>query len=422
MGLIKSAIAAVGGTLRDQWREYFYCDSLTPDTLVVRGQKKGSGRNRGDDNVISNGSGVVVAEGQCMMIVDSGRVVEVSAEPGEYTFDASSEPSVFSGDLGDAIMNTFRAIGRRISYGGDAARDQRVYYFNTKEIVENRFGTQNPIPFRVLDRNIGLDIDVSVRCSGIYSYRIADPLLFYSNVCGNVANAYRRSDIDAQLKTEFITALQPAFAKISETGVRPSALPAHAAELADAMNEALTKKWLETRGIAVVSVALNPITLPEEDAEMIKQAQRTAIMRDPSMAAATLATAQADAMRAAAANKGGAAVGFMGMNMASAQGGLDAASLYAMGSTGAANRGASPEPAADSWKCSCGAVNTGKFCAECGAKRPEAETWKCSCGAVNTGKFCSECGAKRPEAETWTCSCGAVNTGKFCSECGAKRP
>ncbi len=420
MGLIRSAIAAVGGTLRDQWREYFYCDSLTPDTLVVRGQKKGSGRNRGDDNVISNGSGVVVAEGQCMMIVDSGRVVEVSAEPGEYTFDASSEPSVFTGDLGDAIMNTFRAIGRRISYGGDAARDQRVYYFNTKEIIENRFGTQNPIPFRVLDRNIGLDIDVSVRCSGIYSYRIADPLLFYSNVCGNVAAAYRRSDIDAQLKTEFITALQPAFAKISETGVRPSALPAHAAELADAMNEALTKKWLETRGIAVVSVALNPITLPEEDAEMIKQAQRTAIMRDPTMAAATLATAQADAMRAAAANKGGAAVGFMGMNMASAQGGLDAASLYAMG--GKANKGASPEVSADSWKCSCGAVNTGKFCSECGAKRPELETWTCSCGAVNTGKFCSECGAKRPESETWTCSCGAVNTGKFCSECGAKRP
>ncbi len=395
MGLIRSAIAAVGGTLRDSWREYFYCDSLSPDVLVVRGQKKSSGRNRGDDNVISNGSGIVVAEGQCMVIADAGRVVEVCAEPGEFTFDSSSEPSIFSGDLGDAIMNTFRAIGRRITYAGDAARDQRVYYFNTKEIVENRFGTQNPIPFRVLDRNIGLDIDVSVRCSGIYSYRISDPLLFYSNVCGNVAREFLRSEIDAQLKTEFVTALQPAFAKISEAGVRPSALPAHALELADAMNEALTKKWRDTRGITVVSVALNPITLPEEDAELIKQAQRTAIMRDPTMAAATLVGAQADAMKAAASNKGGAVGGFMGMNMASAAGGMNAGTLFAMSNSGAQNP--TPAPAApETWKCACGAVNTGKFCPECGAKKPSAE-WKCSCGAVNTGKFCPECGARRPE-------------------------
>lgn len=418
MGLIKAAITAVGGTLRDQWKEYFYCDSLPADVLVVRGQKKTSGRNnRGDDNVISSGSGIVVAEGQCMIITDSGRIVEVCAEPGEFTFDASCEPSVFSGNLGDAIMNTFRSIGRRITYGGDAARDQRVYYFNTKEIVENRFGTQNPIPFRVVDRGIGLDIDVSVRCSGIYSYRIADPLLFYSNVCGNVSRAFTRSELDAQLKTEFITALQPAFAKISETGVRPSALPAHAAELADAMNEALTKKWAQTRGIAVVSVALNPITLPEADAELIKQAQRTAILRDPTMAAATLAGAQADAMKAAAANKGGAAVGFMGMNMASAAGGVDAGTLYAMG----AQRQPAPSASGgDGWKCSCGQVNTGKFCSECGAGRPDPE-WKCSCGHVNTGKFCSECGAGRPDPE-WKCSCGHINTGKFCSECGAGRP
>ncbi len=391
MGLIRSTLAAVGGTLRDQWREYFVCDSLPADVLAVRGQKKGS-RNRGDDNVISSGSGIVVSEGQCMMIVDSGRVVEVCAEPGEFTFDASSEPSVFSGDLGDAIMNTFRTIGRRISYAGDAARDTRVYYFNTKELVDNKFGTQNPIPFRVLDRNIGLDIDVSVRCSGVYSYRIADPLLFYTNVCGNVATEFRRSDIDMQLKTEFVTALQPAFAKISEAGVRPSALPAHAVELADALNEALTNKWAKTRGLAVVSVALNPITLPEADAELIKQAQRTAILRDPTMAAATLAGAQADAMKTAAGNPGGAAVGFMGMNMAAGAGGMNAAGLYAMG---AQPQQPQPQPAPRAeWTCSCGAVNTGKFCSECGAPRPDAE-WTCSCGTVNKGKFCSECGKQR---------------------------
>lgn len=410
MGLIKAALSAVGGTLRDSWREYFYCDALNSNTLVVRGQKKTKGwNNRGDDNVISDGSGIVVAEGQCMMIVDAGKVVEVSAEPGEFTFDSSSSPSIFSGDLGDAIVDTFREIGRRIAYGGDTARDCRVYYFNTKEIVENRFGTQNPIPFRVLDRNIGLDIDVSVRCSGLYSYRIADPLLFYSNVCGNVADAFTRGMIDAQLKTEFISALQPAFAKISELGVRPSALPAHAQELADAMNEALTSKWLKTRGLAVVSVALNPITLPDEDAELIKQAQRTAILRDPTMAAATLAGAQADAMKAAAANKGGAAVGFMGMNMAQQSGGISADALYRMGAQ-APHEPQTPQPvpqpvpqptphpaAGDTWTCEkCGTVNTGKFCSECGEKRPSAE-WVCECGTVNTGKFCSECGKKRGE-------------------------
>ena len=400
MGLIKATLSAVGGTLRDQWREYFYCDSLTSDVLVVRGQKKTRNHNnRGDDNVISNGSGIVVAEGQCVIIVDSGKIVEVTAEPGEFTFDSSSEPSIFTGDLGDAIINTFRTIGRRIAYGGDAARDCRVYYFNTKEIVENRFGTQNPIPFRVVDNNIGLDIDVSVRCSGIYSYRIADPLLFYSNVCGNVSTAYTRSMIDSQLKTEFISALQPAFAKISDMGVRPSALPAHATELSDAMNEALTKKWCETRGLAVVSVALNPITLPEADAELIKNAQHAAILRDPTMAAATLAGAQADAMRAAAANKNGAAVGFMGMGMASQAGGMSAETLYAMGARQQQSASPAPAPApapTDTWKCACGSVNSGKFCPDCGAKRPDTE-WRCACGSVNTAKFCPECGAKRPE-------------------------
>ena len=400
MGLIQAAMGAVSGTLRDQWKEYFYCDSLTTDTLVVRGQKKTSGRNRGDDNVISNGSGIVVAEGQCVIVVDSGKIVEVSAEPGEFTFDSSSEPSIFAGNLGSSLLATFAAIGRRFTYGGDAARDCRVYYFNTKEITENKFGTQNPIPFRVVDASVGLDIDVSVRCSGVYSYRIADPLLFYANVCGNVSRAYPRSEIDTQLKTEFVSALQPAFAKLSELGVRPSALPAHALEIADAMNEVLSKRWGETRGIDVVSVALNPITLPEADAELIKQAQRTAILRDPTMAAATLAQAQADAMKAAASNQGGAAVGFMGMNMAAQQGGMNAQTLYAMGAAQQQTQQPvqtppAPAQSGDTWTCQCGKVNTGKFCSECGTPRPSGP-WTCSCGTVNTGKFCSECGAPRP--------------------------
>lgn len=429
MGLIKAITGAAGSAFADQWKEFFYCDSISNDILVVKGQKRLSSRSsntKGSDNIISNGSGIAVADGQCMIIVEQGKIVEVCAEPGEFTFDSSTEPSIFSGSLGEGIINTFKTIGKRFTYGGDTGKDQRVYYFNTKELVDNKFGTPNPIPFRVVDRNIGLDIDVSVRCNGVYSYKIADPLLFYANVCGNVESEYAKDKIEGQLKTEFVSALQPAFAKISEMEIRPSALPAHAEEIAEAMNEALSKKWSEIRGLEVVTVALNPITLPEEDQELIKNAQKTAILRDPNMAAATLAGAQAEAMKAAASNDAGAMTGFMGMGMAmNSGGGANANDLFAMGmnrqdSQPSAQPQASPSKT-DGWTCACGTVNTGKFCNECGAKKPEDSKWTCTCGAVNTGKFCSECGAKKPEGP-WTCTCGQVNEGKFCSQCGAKRP
>ena len=426
MGLIKAGIGALGGVLADQWKEFFYCESLEKDVMVVKGKKRITGRSsntKGNDNIISNGSGIAVADGQCMMIVEQGKVVEVCAEPGEYTYDTFTEPSIFTGDLGDGIAATFRSIGKRFTYGGDTGKDQRVYYFNTKELIDNKFGTPNPIPFRVVDRNIGLDIDVSVRCSGVYSYRISNPLLFYTNVCGNVQQEYNRSEIESQLKTEFISALQPAFAKISELEIRPSALPGHAEELSEAMNEALTKKWGELRGLTVVSIAMNPITLPEEDAEMIKQAQRTAIMRDPTMAAATLVGAQSDAMKTAAGNPNGAMMGFMGMGMAQQAGGMNAQNLFAMGQQQAAQQQAASVQG--SWKCSCGAMATGKFCMECGAKKPEPVkpgAWKCSCGHMATGKFCPECGSPKPADDGWTCSCGAINKGKFCQNCGAKKP
>ncbi len=423
MGLIKAAIGAIGGTLADQWKEYFYCDSLDKSVLVTKGQKRSSGRSsntKGNDNIISNGSGIAVNDGQCMIIVDQGKIVEVCAEPGEYTYDASTEPSIFAGSLGKSIIDTFKTIGKRFTLGGDTGKDQRVYYFNTKEIIDNKFGTPNPIPFRVVDRNINLDIDVSVRCSGVYSYKITNPLLFYTNVCGNVEEDYERLELDSQLKTEFISALQPAFAKISELELRPSAIPGHADELATAMNEALTKKWNELRGISVVSIAMNPITLPEEDAELIKNAQHAAIMRDPTMAAATLVGAQADAMRTAAANENGAMTGFMGMGMAmNAGGGMNPQNLYAMGSQNNA-------PSANTWRCSCGSTVSGNFCQNCGSKKPEQNGgWKCSCGAENMGKFCQNCGAKKPSgAPLYRCDkCGwqpedPHNPPKFCPECG----
>ena len=402
MGLIKAGMGALGGTLADQWKEFFYCESMPKEVLVTKGQKRTTGRSsntKGNDNIISNGSGIAVADGQCMIIVEQGKVVEVCAEPGEFTYDTSTEPSIFSGNLGESIKETFKTVGKRFTYGGDTGKDQRIYYFNTKEILENRFGTANPVPFRVVDSKIGLDIDVSIRCSGVYSYKIVDPLLFYSNVCGNVEQEYSREELDGTLKKEFISALQPAFGRLSEMELRPNQIVTHNTDLENAMNTALSEKWGALRGLKVVSIAFGSITLPDEDAELIKQAQRTAIMRDPTMAAATLVGAQADAMKTAAGNEAGAMTGFMGMGMA---------------------------PAAGGWKCACGTTVTGNFCPNCGTKRPaEDEGWTCSCGAVNKGKFCTNCGAKKPAgAPLYRCDkCGwepedPKNPPRFCPECG----
>lgn len=440
MGLIKAGMGALGGTLADQWKEFFYCESMPKEVLVTKGQKRTTGRSsntKGNDNIISNGSGIAVADGQCMIIVEQGKVVEVCAEPGEFTYDTSTEPSIFSGNLGESIKETFKTVGKRFTYGGDTGKDQRIYYFNTKEILENRFGTANPVPFRVVDSKIGLDIDVSIRCSGVYSYKIVDPLLFYSNVCGNVEQEYSREELDSTLKKEFISALQPAFGRLSEMELRPNQIVTHNTDLENAMNTALSEKWGALRGLKVVSIAFGSISLPDEDAELIKQAQRTAIMRDPTMAAATLVGAQADAMKTAAGNEAGAMTGFMGMGMAmnAAGGGMNAQNLFAMGQQQQAQQAApTPQPtpapqaapAAGGWKCACGTTVTGNFCPNCGTKRPaEDEGWTCSCGAVNKGKFCTNCGAKKPAgAPLYRCDkCGwepedPKNPPRFCPECG----
>ena len=433
MGLLKALMGSVGGTLSDQWKEYFYCDSMPEDVLAVKGKKRVSGRsaNRENDNIITNGSVIAVADGQAMMIVDQGKVVEFTAEPGEFTYDASSEPTIFCGDLGTSIMETFKTVGKRFTFGGEKAKDQRVYYFNLKELVGSKYGTPSPVPFRVVDRNIGLDWEISVRCFGEYSFHICDPLLFYTNVCGNITEDYTRDRLEGQMKTELLTALQPAFARISEMGIRYSSLPAHTMELADILNQVLSKKWRELRGIEIVSFGVSSIKASEEDEKMLKDMQRTAVFSNPNMAAAYDVMARGDAMKAAASNTAGAATGFMGMGMVQNMGGgTNAAQLFQMGQQQAAQQAAAPAsapaPAAESWKCSCGATATGKFCTECGAKRPEAPAgWTCSCGTVNQGKFCTECGAKKPSAAPqYRCNkCGWVpadpkNPPRFCPECG----
>lgn len=424
MGLIKAGMGAIGGTLADQWKEFFYCDAIDKDVLVVKGRKKTTDRSsnrKGEENIISNGSGIAVADGQCMIIVEQGKIIEMCAEPGQFTFDSSSEPSIFVGSLGEGIHNTFETMKRRFTFGGDTGKDQRIYYFNLKEIMDNKYGTANPVPFRVVDTNIGLDIDISVRCHGTYSYKIVDPLLFYTNVCGNIGNEFNREEIDSTLKAELLTALQPAFAKISQLGIRYSALPGHTSEIVDALNEILDKKWYQLRGIKIASMAVNSIVANKEDEELIKNAQRTAIFKNPSMAAATLVEAQSEALKGAASNEGGAMIGFMGMNMAQNAGGLNAQDLYKMSQE--SSKSVDSKLNKDEWSCSCGTKNTGRFCVECG--KPKVVGWLCSCGNTNKGKFCSECGKPKPEdAPLYRCDkCGwepedPYHPPKFCPECG----
>ncbi len=436
MGLIKAGKGAIGGVFADQWKEFFYCDSLAADVLVTKGAKRvgeKSSNTKGDDNIISNGSKIAVNDGQCMLIVESGKVVEICAEPGEFVYDSSTEPSIFAGSLGKSIIETFKAIGKRFTFGGDTGKDQRVYYINTKEIVGNKYGTPSPVPFRVVDGNIGLDVDIEIRCHGEYSYKITNPILFYSNVCGNVRGDFKKDAIESQLKSELLTALQPAFAKVSELGIRYSALPGHTVQISDALNEILSAKWKETRGIEITVFGISTVSASEEDEKMIKELQRNATFKNPNMAAAHLVDAQAQAMRDAAKNEGGmgAMGGFFNMNMAQNAGGVNAQNLFAMGQQyddakkAEAKAKAEAEKAALLWNCTCGkSGNDGKFCTECGAPKPE-DGWKCECGNVNTGKFCLNCGKKKPESEPlYACDkCGwkpedPKNPPKFCPECG----
>ncbi|MDR3344883.1 MAG: SPFH domain-containing protein [Oscillospiraceae bacterium] len=408
MGLIKAAIGATGGTLADQWKEFFTCDALDNATLAVRGSKQTSRRSsntHGHDNVITSGSGIAVADGQCMLITEQGRIAEVCAEPGAYTYDASSEPSIFCGSLGQGLRNVFSTIGKRFVYGGDTAKDQRVYYFNTKEIFDNKFGTANPVPFRVVDGNIGLDIDVSVRCNGIFTFRIENPLLFYTNVCGNVDSAFRKEQIAETLRADLLNALAPALSKISDLQIRPNQLAGKNMEMRDALQDVLTDEWVGKRGLQILSVSFNSVTVPPEDEELIKQAQRAAMLQNPTYAAATLAAAQADAMRSAAENDAGAMTGFMGMGFAQQAGGANPAQLFGLGAppTGAAYNSPTPPPtapAADAaaWLCSCGTENSGKFCTNCGKAKALAVQcavcgWVLPEGAAKPN-FCPNCGAK----------------------------
>ncbi len=409
MGLIKAAAGAIGGTMADQWKDFFICDAIEEDVLVVKGSKHASGRSsntKGESNVITDGSAISVADGQCMMIVEQGRVIELSAEPGIFIYKNDLSPSIFAGNLKDGLRGAAKDAWERFKFGGGPGKDQRIYYFNTKELLGNKYGTLNPIPFKVMiDPSINKFLGISVRCNGEYSYKIVNPMLFYTNVCGNVQNEYTREEIDSQLKSELLTALQPALAKISARGIDYSEIPLYTQEITEALNQELTSQWTEKRGLQIVSFGINSISVSDEDKLKIQNMQQAIFMSDPSMAAGNIAAAQADAMRTAAANENGAMTGFMGMGMAAQASGLNANDLFRMGQQ--------PQQTA---------AQQAQMAAAGTASAPPAEAWICKCGTMASGKFCPECGSPKPtETQSWTCSCGTVNKGKFCENCGSPR-
>ncbi|AYB00321.1 SPFH domain-containing protein [Lachnoanaerobaculum umeaense] len=420
MGLISAITGAAGGVLADSWRDYFYQDSIDDSVLVIKGKKRVDQRgsnNKGTNNVITDGSIIDVADGQCMIVVENGAIKDVCAEPGKFVYSNTAEPTIFAGNLKTTIKRSWEQFKNRLTFGGGATGDTRIYYVNTKEIRGNKYGTAAPIPYRVVDTNIGLDMDTAIRCHGEYAFKVVDPVLLYKEVAGNVSDVFETVELEKQMRPDLLTALQPAIGRLSGIGSRYSDIPNHTLELANELNSIMSSTWGERYGIEISSFAMSSITISKEDEDLIKQLQRTAVFQRTSMAAANLSAAQADAMRNAANNAGGAMLGFAGMNMANQMGGMNAGQLYQMAAQEQAAQqqfGGNPQmngmqqmnngmqqnasPQGGTWTCSHGhANNTGKFCAECGEPKPAA-TLRCSaCGytpndPLNPPKFCPECG------------------------------
>ncbi len=441
MGLIKAAKDAFGSLMADQWREYFYCSSMPSDVLMLKAEKQVTqGRNsnvKGTNNIISNGSVISVNAGQCMMIVDQGKIAEFCAEPGEFVYDTSSEPSLLYGDLGENIKATFGQLGRRFTFGGSTAKDQRVYYINTKEILNNLYGTPNPVRFHYVSRNTGFELETSVKCNGQYTFRIVDPILFYTNVCSNVEGVYRKGELLGVMKGELLTKLPVALARIAAKGVLPYEVPLHLEELTNYLKEALTEQWTRTRGIEVVSIMMSDPIVPQEDIDKINKWNDTAVLARPDMATARQVEAYTQAVTDMAGggrgqgggNAMGSAMNMMAMGMMqNMMGGMVGMTPGSQSHVAVQMRPAATvaEGAILGWTCSCGRKdNRGKFCQECGLPKPALDGWTCSCGHVNQGKFCQECGRKKPEgASLYRCDkCGwepedPTKPPKFCPECG----
>lgn len=422
MGLIKAISTAIRSELADQWLDFIYCDALPADVLMRKGQKggrskQGGSNTKGSDNIISRGSKIAVNEGQFMIIVDQGKIIDFTDEPGEYTFDVSTEPSLFYGSFGEGLMETFRQVGKRFKFGGDAAHDQRVYYINKKEIIGNKFGTPNPVPFR--DSEFGFTVDI--KCFGEYVYKIVDPLKFFSSLCGNVAYEFRREEIDSQFKADLLNVLQPALTNVAMKKIAYDMLPGAVAEISNAIREQLAQTWGEVNGINVTKVSIASVSVTDESARKIKEFQSSRVYSNSQMQSGRMTDAFANAVEGIGKNSGNssnAMFGMMGVNMMSNMAGT------AFGGFG--QQQSAQNTGAATWKCGkCGAMNSGKFCTECASPKPAPEnTWRCDCGEDNTGKFCKECGKPNPTGRIYKCDkCGWVPENpakppKFCPECG----
>ena len=424
MGLIRAITSAVGTVTADQWREFFTCDSLSNDVLVAKGIMKTEGRglfrrNKGTTDIITNGSVINVNEGQVALIVDNGKIVEFCAEAGMFKWDSSSEPSLFGGDFFKGMVDSFKKIGYRFTFGGDAGAEQRVYYVNVKEIIGNKFGTTTPMAYDDPYYRTALYI----RYFGQYSFKIADPVLFFAAIAGNVKDTYTREDLVSTCTDEFMTALDTALAMCAADGTKFSQLPTKQREIARYMTETLDDEWRAGRGLEVVSVALAKVTPDERSRERIEEFDSNVMHADPTAMTGGLAYAQMQAMKDAANNAGGAMQGFMGVGMAaSAMGGAATQSTLIDNAQRLKEERAQTAEAKKGHTCpACGAQFEGKFCPECGEKYVAEDTWTCpACGKECTGKFCADCGAKKPEG--YTCACGYESDApfKFCPECGKK--
>ncbi len=423
MGIIKAFFNSIGGGFADQWEEVIEADGMTDTTVFVKGVKvrkndKRNNNKKGTEDVISNGSVIHVYDNQFMLLVDGGKIVDFTAEPGYYKVDNSSSPSLFCGQFGDALKDTFS----RVKFGGVPSYKQQVFYINLQEIKGIKFGTKSPVNY--FDNFYNSEL--FLRAHGTYSIKITDPVKFYAEALPRTATRVDINDINEQYLSEFLEALQAAINRMSADNIRISYVASKSRELSQYMATELDEEWKKLRGFEVLSVGIASVSYDDESKKLINMRNQGAMLGDPSVREGYVQGAVARGIEAAGSNANGSAQAFMGMGL-----GMNAGGGF-MGAASASNRAqmeqqqAQKSAAADAWTCSCGAQNSGKFCQNCGNKKPEAQAaggWTCECGNVNTGKFCSECGKARPVDESWFCpECGKKNSGKFCSDCGTKRP
>ncbi len=417
MGFIRAAAGALGGTLADSWLEYITADNMGSNTVVTRGVqitrgKRGS-NTKATPNTISNGSKIEVGPNQLMILMDSGRIVDYCAEEGCYEVFQSSAPSMFNGELADSVKDTFQ----RFKFGGQPGSTQQVFYINLQEIRGIKFGTRNALQY--FDNFYNAEL--FVRCHGSYSVKITDPLKFFMEAVPRNISRLEFNEMGDQFNAEFLTALQTAIGQMAVDGVRISALNAKTMELSKYMANVLDEDWKQARGMEITSVGVSSISYDDESKALINMRNQGAMMSNAAVREGYVQSSIAKGLQSAGSNTAGAGQAFMAMGM-----GMQGAGNF-MASASATNaqqmQQAAAAAPADGWKCTCGTVNTGNFCNNCGAKKPApAGSWTCTCGTSNTGNFCTNCGSKKPANDgSWTCTCGASNTGNFCTNCGNKR-